>query len=231
MVKKIHYIWLGGKKKSKSIKRCIKSWAKFFPDWEIIEWNEKNLNIHLMPYVEQAYREKKYAFASDVFRFDILNKYGGLYFDVDVKVIKPFNDVFASCRAFSGFETDEYVAPGLVLYSGFPNNIAFQEMLNSYKNDNFILEDGSMNLLTVGQRFTKILDERGLIHDNTFQTIDGFAVFPKTYFNPMDYYGELSNFSRDTHSIHLYAASWLPVTKRIRRKISNTIHKIKKVIN
>ena len=79
--KKIHYCWFGGNPKPDSVQKCINSWKRFCPDYEIIEWNESNFNIHCMPFVEQAIEAKKYAFASDVARLMVVYENGGLYFD------------------------------------------------------------------------------------------------------------------------------------------------------
>ena len=90
--KKIHYCWFGKQELSQDAIKCINSWKKFFPDFEIIEWNEKNFNIHLNKYMEEAYKSKKYAFVSDVARLKILYDNGGIYFDVDVEIIKPLSN-------------------------------------------------------------------------------------------------------------------------------------------
>lgn len=103
--KKIHYCWFGRKPLPESAKKCIASWKKFFHDYEIIEWNEDNYDVNKIPYIQQAYEAKKYAFVSDYARFDVLYQYGGVYFDTDVEVIRPFEDILEK-GAFMGCETD-----------------------------------------------------------------------------------------------------------------------------
>ena len=152
--KTIHYIWLGGKKKPHVIRQCIKSWRKFFPGWDIKEWNESNVNLDINRYCRQAYDARKYAFASDVLRFDILYRYGGIYFDTDVKVLKSFAPLMEQCDAFSGFE-NECVAPGLVLYSKEPNNPLFAQMLKSYEEREFLTKANGYDLKTQVQQFTE----------------------------------------------------------------------------
>ena len=110
--KKIHYCWFGGNAKPDSVQKCINSWKRFCPDYEIIEWNESNFDIHCMPFVEQAIESKKYAFASDVARLMVVYENGGLYFDTDVEVVRNFDDLLEN-KAFLGFENNEYVASGL----------------------------------------------------------------------------------------------------------------------
>ena len=83
MNKVIHYCWFGNNPLGAKEQKCIASWKKFFPDFEIKEWNESNFDVKCNKYVEQAYNNKKYAFVSDFARFEIMYKYGGLYFDTD----------------------------------------------------------------------------------------------------------------------------------------------------
>ena len=84
----IHYCWFGGKKKPRVIRKCIKSWKRFFPDFEIKEWNESNFDVNCCEYVKEAYKQKRYAFVSDYCRFYVLYKHGGMYLDTDVFVEK-----------------------------------------------------------------------------------------------------------------------------------------------
>lgn len=213
MNKTIHYIWLGGKKKPRVIRKCIKTWKKFFPDWKIKEWNESNLDIDVCDYCREAYDVHKYAFAADVLRFDILYKEGGLYFDTDVKVLKNMNPLIEECEAFCGFEFS-MVAPGLVLYAKDPGNEIIYQTLQVYKNVHF-LENNTMNTKVVGEYFSEVLSEHGFNYKNEKQICDSFTIFPSTYFCPTDGYGNKIAFSNNTYSVHLYAGSWLPVNKRI----------------
>lgn len=75
--KKIHYCWFGGNPKPELIEKCIASWRKYCPDWEIIEWNESNLDIERFHYAREAYDAGKWAFVSDIARLDVLRKVGG----------------------------------------------------------------------------------------------------------------------------------------------------------
>ena len=102
--KVIHYCWFGGNPLPELAQRCIDSWRKYLPDYEIKEWNESNFNVNIIPYTAEAYQQGKYAFVSDYARFWILYRYGGIYFDTDVEVIRPLDDVLDR-GGFMGFET------------------------------------------------------------------------------------------------------------------------------
>ena len=111
--KKIHYCWFGKNVKPQSAIKCIESWKKFFPDYEIIEWNETNFDINFNRYAREAYKVKKYAFFTDVARLYIIYKYGGIYFDVDVEVIKSFDDILKNNDVFFGLEDLNYINTGV----------------------------------------------------------------------------------------------------------------------
>ena len=84
----IHYCWFGRGEKPELAKKCIASWKKFCPDFEICEWNEDNCDYLAMSFMAEAYAAKKYAFVSDVMRLIVLEQYGGVYFDTDVEVVR-----------------------------------------------------------------------------------------------------------------------------------------------
>lgn len=94
--KVIHYCWFGGNPLPSLAEKCIASWRKYLPDYEIKRWDESNFDVNIIPYTKQAYEAKKYAFVSDYARFWILYNYGGLYFDTDVEVIRSMDDIIAA---------------------------------------------------------------------------------------------------------------------------------------
>ena len=77
-------------------RECIASWRKFLPGYEIKQWDESNFNVDSIPYTAEAYRQKKYAFVSDYARFWIMYYHGGIYFDTDVEVISPLDNIIAN---------------------------------------------------------------------------------------------------------------------------------------
>lgn len=224
MVKKIHYCWFGGAEKSPVIKRCIASWKKYFPNWEIIEWNEGNFDINCNLYVRQAYEAKKWAFVSDYARFFILEKYGGLYFDTDVEVIRKFDDILNN-DSFAGFETDKFIAPGLVLYCKESNNHIMTKVKDWYDNARFLDENGERIKINVCGIFTNILKEYGFKPDGSLQNCGGIILYPKDYFCPFDDATGLLHKTENTYSIHWYDKSWMPKSKIIRNKITRIIHR------
>ncbi len=224
MNKTIHYIWLGGKKKPRVIRKCIASWKKHMPDWEIKEWNESNLDLDRYAFCREAYDAKRYAYAADVLRFDILYREGGLYFDTDVKVLKSLTPLTEKYRAIAGYEF-EMVAPGLVLYAAEPNNLILKEVLDDYETSRFIV-DGKENHKVVGVFFTEVLKRHGYVCENTEQCVEGFTILPSTYFCPTDGYRNPINFSENTYSEHLFAGSWMPLKTRLKNGTKRFFYKL-----
>jgi hypothetical protein len=208
----IHYCWFGGNSLPVLAQKCIASWKKYFPGYEIKEWNETNYDVHKTPYISEAYNARKYAFVSDYVRFDILYKYGGIYFDTDVEVIKPFDSILRK-GGFMGFESGCRVAAGLGMGCNAGLGIVYQ-ILDFYSPLHFINADGSYNLHTVVEYVTEILRQNGLIEKNQIQILDGLTIYPSEYFAPKSSEtGELE-ITINTHSIHYYDASWVPDNER-----------------
>ncbi len=211
--KVIHYCWFGGKKLPDDVLKCIESWKKYAPEYEIIEWNENNYDVNACSYVKEAFMKKKWAFVSDFARYDILYKYGGIYFDTDVQMIASIDDIVDK-GPFMGFEckkdekTEWLVNPGIGI-AAYPGMDLYRRIIDFYKNQKFILEDNTLNPLTVCDYTTNILKEDGLKPENTIQKIDGIYIYPTEYFCPKNYFtGEL-DITDNTRTIHHYTSSWL----------------------
>ena len=164
----IHYCWFGRGPLPELAQKCIASWKKYLPDYEIKEWNEDNFDVNIIPYTAEAYQAKKYAFVSDYARFWVLYKYGGIYFDTDVEVIRPIDDIISKGN-FMGCETDASrdgsdaasVAPGLGLGVN-PGLELVKKMLDYYEGKHFVHEAVMKNQITVVHIATQVLRENGL---------------------------------------------------------------------
>lgn len=208
----IHYCWFGRNQLPDFAIKCIDSWRRFFPDYEIKEWNEDNFDVNIIPYTKEAYSVKKYAFVSDYARFWILYHYGGLYFDTDVEVIKSMDDIIER-GAFMGIEVETNgkkvpaVAPGLGLGIEPKKNI-YKEILDYYTPLHFLKDDGTFNQVTVVNHVTKVLEQNGLLPTNAIQEVAGIWIYPRDYFNPLDdLTGKLDKTS-NTRTIHWYTRTW-----------------------
>lgn len=218
--KKIHYCWFGRGEKSDKAKKCIASWHKFCPDYEIVEWNEDNFDVGMNAYTEMCVRERKFAFLSDYARLVVLEREGGLYFDVDVELVRN-PDKLLENKAFFGFETPEYVSSGL----GFgveAGNPAVQAMLAMYDG----LLDGTHGTVGCPILNTKALEQFGLVRNGAYQDLGCAVIYPADYFNPYDdVLGKLKK-TENTYSVHWYAKSWMDCRTVLRSKLSKPWHRL-----
>lgn len=218
----IHYCWFGKNPKSKLIQKCIDSWRKYCPDYEIKEWNEENFDINCCDYVREAYEAQKWAFVSDYCRFYVLYNYGGIYLDTDVELLRNLNSLE---RNFVGFEDSNNVASGLIRGAEKGDYIC-QLMLKSYNNDKFFNSNGTLNLTTVCDRETNILCELGLRRNNKLQVVLGTTVYPSEYFQPTNKITGRICLTSNAYSIHHYAASWVSKNDRMRGKIAKWFYRM-----
>lgn len=202
----LHYCWFGGKPKPPLAEKCIHSWRKFCPDFEIREWNESNFDLEQVPaYVRQAYEAGRWAFVTDYVRLRALTEVGGVYLDTDVEIVRPL-EPFLKHEAFAGFEHLERVQTGvLACRKGFP---LFQEFLAYYETAVFRRPDGSMDTTTNVEILTGICRKKGLVFNDTFQVVDGLAVYPREVFCPVDYDTMKLKKTRKTVTIHWFSGSW-----------------------
>lgn len=212
----IHYCWFGEGEKSEMIKKCIKSWYKNLPDYEIIEWNEENFPVSEYRFAEEALRKKKFAFVSDVARLYALRELGGIYLDTDVEVLKTFDDLLHNV-AFLGFERIGNLASSTI---GSEREGRFvRDMLQYYKDKPFILKDQKMELQPNTVIITNFLREKGLKLINEYQDIKGYAtVYPKQYFSPELVGGKSLNM-KETYCIHYFKGSWVRSSARAKTKL------------
>ena len=221
--KKIHYCWFGGKDLPKLAKKCINSWKKYCPDYEIVRWDENSFDLSSNIYVKEAYESKKYAFVTDYVRLYALYTQGGIYMDTDVEVLKNL-DQFLKDKSFSGFETDTTIPTGIM--GSESGTEIFKELLDYYKDKHFIQEDGSIDMTTNVTIITDMMSKKGFTPNNKLQTVEEFTLYPKEYFCPIDYQTKKKNITDNTYTIHWFAGSWIPKKDKIKFKVYKTAEKI-----
>ncbi len=217
----IHYIWLGGKELPDLDKECIESWKKYCPDYEIKRWDESNLNLDFCDYVREAYDNKKYAFASDVLRLDLLYRYGGIYLDVDVKIIKPI-DKFLENKCFGGFEGGNQVNPGII-FGCEAGNEDIKNIIESYKQRHFVV-DGKVDQKTICETFTEYYSQFGLERVNKTQVLPNITVYAMEYFCPIDIVTSKTKYTSNTHAVHLYNASWYSPWGKVKKFVKKVLN-------
>ena len=198
----IHYCWFGGNPLPPLAQKCIKSWKKYCPDYQIIEWNESNFDVNCNAYCAAMYEQKKWAFLTDYVRLKVVYENGGVYMDTDVELLKPLDDLLDN-KAYMGFETTGKVNTGLGFGAekGHPfilENMTYYENLNDFK-----------KVETCPEITTRLLNEYGLKQDiQKNQVVYNVNICPVDYFCPIEFETNIKRKTRRTYSVHHFVASW-----------------------
>lgn len=215
--KKIHYCWFGNNPLPESVQRCIKSWKKYCPNYEIIEWNESNYNINKIPFIEKAYKERKYAFVSDYARLDIIYNEGGIYLDTDVEIINNIDSLLKH-NCFLGFEFAGEVNTGIG-FGAIQNHQFIYENMQYYHNAGFDMN----NIVTCVNVTSSLLEKKGLQSIDKNQVLGDIHIYSTEYFCPLNYKTNELNITENTYSIHHYDATWQPFKMKAKSKIKKLL--------
>lgn len=237
--KKIHYCWLSDDPFPPKIRKCMDSWHKTHPDYEIIRWNTKNFDIHSVPYVHEAYKARKWAFAADYIRMHALYTEGGIYLDSDVILLKRLDD-FLDNSFFSSMEyhpiqiekcdsmryldseghriEDVYIQ-GIQIQAavmGAEKGCPFvKEVLDWYQDKHFVKEDGSLRTDILSPYiYARVAESKGFVYKDIDQQLpDRIHIYPSETFA-----GNKHEVTKNSYAIHLCAHSWhLTPWEKIRR--------------
>lgn len=211
----IHYCWFGQKEKPALVKKCIANWHQFFPEWEIVEWNENNSPLHI-PYVKNALKKKRYAFAADYVRFHALNIYGGIYLDTDMEIIKDLTPLLYD-DFFIGKESDEFISAGII--ASDKGGRIVKSILNTLDKEDAIIFQSIPKIIT------------SVINDNIGinNLLPSEKIYDFSYFYPYNPYDNnrnevdilfYSDITPETYAIHHWQKSWnFSLAERIIHKI------------
>ncbi len=210
----IHYCWFGGNPLPKTAEKCITSWKKYCPEYELLLWNEQSFDLTQAPlYVQQAYAAERWAFVTDYVRLKVVHDYGGLYLDTDVELLRS-PDPFLIESAFFGFEGTQYINTGLGFGAekGAP---ILKNLLNEYMQIPFLLENGLPDLTPCPKRNTEVFFHLGLQRDGSCQRLeDGTRILSAEYLCPLDNATRILNTTGNTLSIHHFDGSWQDLAVR-----------------
>lgn len=223
--KVIHYCWFGGKPLPKSAEKCIKSWKKYCPDYEIIRWDESNFDTSCNPYCQYAFENKKWAFLTDYIRLKVVYENGGVYLDTDVELLKSLDKLLEN-SAYMGFQDDAEVNTGLG-FAAEKGHPFIGENMRYYENLTDFSQLRACPIIT-----TELLLPHGLkVNSGEIQTVADMTIYPSEYLCPKNERSGLSEKTKNTYSIHHFDASWFEKSwkkgqkKRWRReKIRYIVH-------
>lgn len=208
----IHYCWFGENDMPDDVLKCIDSWKKFAPDFELKLWNESNYDLSKYEYVKEAFDAGKWAFVTDVVRLDVVHEFGGIYLDTDVELIKPI-DHLLSLDGFMAFEQPGRVATGLG-FGAIAGHPVIKANLEAYANRHFIV-DGRANLttcVTITMDTLNNLVGSYVAFENISNTIRladyNFTILAQHIMCPYNLETGKTTLLDDTVSIHHYDATW-----------------------
>lgn len=202
----IHYCWFGPNPIPELEKKCIQSWQEQLHDYEIVFWNESTFDVKSVEYVRQAYDCGKYAFVSDYVRIYALYRFGGIYLDTDVEVLRSL-DKFLENEVFIGFENRTMVGTGII--GAEKNNIMLRAMLDYYHGNQFINEKGYMDTTTNVKILYKLLAANGFIGEDREQKLNGIHIYEREYFCPKRIGKNEFKITAKSVTIHHFSGSWL----------------------
>lgn len=217
----IHYCWFGKKEIPEQYKIWIKSWKKYCPDYEVIEWNENNYDYTKNQYTYEAYKSGKWSFVSDYARLDIIYNNGGIYLDTDVELVKNLDELLFQ-KGFMGLQDDYKCATGLG-FGAIKYHPLIKSLMDDYKNRKFKKDDGQFDLTICPDIQTTTLVKMGMKKENKYQIIKDMTILPAPILG--GYIGSDLMVDDFVFAIHHFAGSWNENNaerdvweKRIRRK-------------
>lgn len=213
----IHYFWFGKGRIPCENQKCIDSWRKYCPDYEIKLWNEENYDVSKNEYMKQAYESEKWGFVPDYARLDIIYQYGGIYLDTDVEICKSLDELLYQ-NVFMGFQRNFRINLGLGFGAG-KENYLIKEMRDEYEKYHFVNKNGSLNLTAAPIYQTDYLKKMGLKCNNTMQYVDEILILPNNAMDPQGVpYGKVQK-KENTFSIHHYSESWVDDIQKGKNKL------------
>lgn len=216
----INYCWFGGSDLPKEAKKCIETWKKHCPDYQIIEWNESNFDIHCHPFVESAYKAKAWAFVSDYARLKIIYDNGGIYLDTDVKLLKNI-DFLLKNKMYVGIEQqDNLCNTGLGFGACFHHPVV-KQMLEKY--DHLCYSDDIKEKIACPYLNDSVIKKIGYRLSNKVENIDNVTIYPPQYIDPVAPGNTRNLLNSESFSMTLYSASWTSNSNKLKRKIFNLI--------
>lgn len=218
----IHYCWFGDGDMPAIVKKCMKSWENVLPEYKIILWNEDSFDVNICNFTKHAYENKKYAFVSDYVRLHALNEYGGFYLDTDEEILKSL-DCFLNHRALIGFDDGKcIISCFMATEKGHP---LIKDMIEYYKNLEFIKQDGTFNETPNTIWLENILKNKyDLVLDGCYQELkEGIVIYPEEFFHAKSLYSGKIHITSHTYGIHHHTLLWVSkktfLIKLIRQKI------------
>lgn len=217
----VHYIWFGRKPIPKRMLRYISSWKTMLPNYKFMLWNEDTFDISKScQFVREAYERKQYAFVSDYVRFYVLERYGGIYLDTDVEILKRFDDkILDSHDVVIALDEGGYLSGSTIMAT--PGNKIIKIFMSHYEDKPFIKSDGSFENEVINTHMQCALTNFGYQIVNKFQLIkdpaskESVALYPDDFFHVRSLTSGKLNRTENSYAIHWHTISWTSLKTRV----------------
>ncbi len=223
--KKIHYVWLGDKELPKQDQEYIEGWKKLNPDYEIIHWTEKDIDLEKYPLVAKALEKKRWALASDIIRMYAIFNEGGIYLDTDVELLKPLDDLL-KYDAFAGWESQYWFTTavfGAKKYSPWIGKILKRYELADPKKP--ITTDTFLKTVHSPSVYAKDIFNIELDGKTRVYGDNNFATFSQEYFSPKHYISGEEHITKNTIAFHHYASTWHKKSEKLKNDVTLASYK------
>ncbi len=208
----LHAIWFSGEAMPDLYRGCLDSWKRYAPDCEIRIWDLKSYHPDGCLFFDQAIADRNWAFASDYARADLLRRYGGIYMDLDVEMLRPIDDLLHN-DAYMSFESLERIECGSGM-GAIPGHPILQEICESYESRPYFKADGTWDNSTCPVRYTQILERHGLQKDGSFQSVEDITVYPFEMLTCKSFDTGVIYRTEHSYTLHHHNGSWIPASAR-----------------
>ena len=210
--KVIHAIWFSDNPLPEKYRMCLDSWKKHARDFEIKIWDLYTYKPQSCLFFDQAVGDNNWAFASDYARADLLRRYGGVYMDLDVEMIRPIDDLLYN-DAYMSFESLGRIECGSGMGATKGNRI-IEEICKSYEERPYFKEDGTWDNSTCPVRYTQVIEKHGLKKNGGFQYVDDITIYPFEVLTAKSFDTGLIHKTDRTYTIHHHNGTWVPTSAR-----------------
>lgn len=210
----IHYCWLSGDEIPEKLQKCMKSWKEKLPDYEFMLWDKNRFDINSIQWTKQAYEAKKYAFAADYIRLYAVYTYGGIYMDMDVEVLKPFNNLLEG-KYILGYEGKEGIEAGI--FGAEKNADWVKSCLDYYNGKSFITKNGAYDIRPLPSIMYEIISKG----------YKDLNLLPFDFLTAKSYKTGEITVTENTVTIHHFAGSWVSKKDRMMERVYGFIEKNK----
>jgi len=210
--KRLHYVWVGSRLPDRQ-RQLIDGWREVHPDFEIVEWNESNIDMD-NPLIKSAYSRRRWATVADVVRLFAVHEQGGIYLDTDFQVHRPLNPLLRH-NCFFAFQHERHPTDWIAncVFGAVPKHPVIATACSRIMRlkPNWL---GFDRPTKYGPKlFTRVLRDvwgvdrysaDGVIYGDVF-------VCPTTYFFPFSYTDGIDEapVQPDTIATHLWEQSWV----------------------